>query len=98
MNEENRQVYPVGTEFEDGGMIKNVAYYKMSDKLTAVRYIFNDNKTIYWVYPNNKDRAFSMDEEKIPDDLIWHATNKSAQEAILLYSTSFDEDDVEEEE
>jgi hypothetical protein len=63
-----------------------------------VRYIFNDNKTIYWVYPNNKDRAFSMDEEKIPDDLIWHTTNKSAQEAVLLYSTSFDEDDVEEEE
>ena len=95
MNDYDNKVWPKGTMFEDGGVITNVSYYKMNSKLTAVRYILNDNTTSYKVYPNNKGKAFPLDANKVPSDLNWHDTNKTAQQAIVLYA---DEDDAVEQE
>jgi len=55
----------------------------MSSRLTAVRYVFSNDKVLHYVYPNNKDPKLELSTNDIDPDTVWYSSNDTAQAAYL---------------
>ena len=86
------KVYAQNDTFGDI-VVLNVSFHAMSRRLTAIRYVFSNDKTLYYAYPNDKSRKFELTEDDIDSDIVWHATNSSAQ--ANLKPNNVDDDDSE---
>ena len=71
----------------------------MSPRLTAVRYIFSNDKVLHYVYPNDKGSKLELSTNDIDPETVWYSSNETAQAAYMsLFPDSKAEEEEEEEE